>query len=82
MFLDIIHRPVFYLKHTSFRRLDSVSVFRWNLLSWAEPIELVPISGHQYQHEIGYINQAQHKPSARVKTNIENICKELHTHEA
>jgi hypothetical protein len=31
---------------------------RWNLLSWAQSIELVPISGHQRQHEIGYINQA------------------------
>jgi hypothetical protein len=42
--LEIIHRPVFYLKHMTFQRLDSVSVFRWNLLSWAQSIELVPIS--------------------------------------
>jgi hypothetical protein len=48
VFLDIIHRPVFYLKHTTFRRLYSVSVFRWNLLSWDQSIELVPISGHQH----------------------------------
>jgi hypothetical protein len=27
-----------------FRRLHSVSVFRWNLLSWAKPIELVLIA--------------------------------------
>jgi hypothetical protein len=27
-FLDIKHHPVFYSKHTMFRRLDSVSVFR------------------------------------------------------
>jgi hypothetical protein len=27
-FLDIVYRPVFYLK-TTFRRLDSVSVFRY-----------------------------------------------------
>jgi hypothetical protein len=33
--LDIIRRPVFYLK-TTFQRLDSVSVFRWNLLKWAQ----------------------------------------------
>jgi hypothetical protein len=32
-----------YLKHTTFRRLDSVSVFRWNLLSWSQSIQLVPI---------------------------------------
>jgi hypothetical protein len=31
---------LFYLKHTKFWRLDSVSVFRWNLLSWAQSIEL------------------------------------------
>jgi hypothetical protein len=35
----------FHLKHTTFRRLDSVSVFWWNLLSWAQSIELVPVSG-------------------------------------
>jgi hypothetical protein len=26
----------FYLKHTIFRGLDSVSIFRWNVLSWAQ----------------------------------------------
>jgi hypothetical protein len=31
--------------NTTFRRLDSVSVFRLNLLSWVQSIELVPISG-------------------------------------
>jgi hypothetical protein len=41
-----------YLK-TMFRRLDSVTFFRWNLLSWAQSIELVPISGHIYQHQDG-----------------------------
>jgi hypothetical protein len=30
----------------TFRRLDSVSVFRWNLLTWAQSIELVPVSRH------------------------------------
>jgi hypothetical protein len=42
MFMDIIHRPVFYLKHTAFRKLDSVSVFRWNLLNWTQSVEFVP----------------------------------------
>jgi hypothetical protein len=56
-------RSCFYLKYTMFWRLESASVFRWDLLSWAQPIELVPISGHQQQHQIGYINQAEHKPS-------------------
>jgi hypothetical protein len=28
-----------------FRRLDSVFVFKWHLLSWAQLIELVPTSG-------------------------------------
>jgi hypothetical protein len=27
---------------TPFRRLDSVSVFRWNLFSWAQSTQLVP----------------------------------------
>jgi hypothetical protein len=38
-----------------------------NLLSWAQSIGLVPISGHLHQRKVGYTNQAQHKPSARVK---------------
>jgi hypothetical protein len=38
----------FYLKHT-FRTLDSFSVFRWKLLSWAQPIELVLITRQQHQ---------------------------------
>jgi hypothetical protein len=67
----------FYLKH-AFQRLDSVSDFRWNVLSWAQFVELVPISGQQQQHKMGYINQTQHKLSARVKTNIDktaSVCK-------
>jgi hypothetical protein len=47
--LDIIHRIVFYLKH-GVRRLDSVSVFRWNLLSWIKQQELVPVPGLLQQH--------------------------------
>jgi hypothetical protein len=45
VFLDIINHPIFILNAT-FRRLDSVSVFRWNLLSLAQSVELVPLSGH------------------------------------
>jgi hypothetical protein len=40
--------------HNKVSELDSVPVFRWNLLSWAKSIELIPISGHQHQHKIGY----------------------------
>jgi hypothetical protein len=40
-----------------FRILDFGS-FRYNLLSWSQLIELVPISGHQHQHKIGHINEA------------------------
>jgi hypothetical protein len=50
-----------------------------NLLSWAQSIALVLISGHQHQHKIGYIIQAQHKPSARVKINTKIIKKTPHT---
>jgi hypothetical protein len=42
-----------YLKHTTFQRLDSVAVFRWNLLSRAQSIELVRISGHLRQFQDG-----------------------------
>jgi hypothetical protein len=31
-----------------FWRLDSVSIFKYNLLCWAQSIELVPIFGHLY----------------------------------
>jgi hypothetical protein len=42
MSLDIIHRSLFHL-NTTFRRLDSLFVFWWNLLSWTrwkEPVSL------------------------------------------
>jgi hypothetical protein len=55
--------------------MEFVSVFRW-----AQSIEAFPISGHLYQHRTGYINQAHHKLSARVKRNIKLI-KTLHTYE-
>jgi hypothetical protein len=45
-FLDIVHRRVPKLENTTFRRLDSVPVFMWNLLSWAQQIELRSVSGH------------------------------------
>jgi hypothetical protein len=53
MCLDIIHRLVPSKKSITFRRLDSVSVFRWHLLSWAQSIELVPISGQTQQPKKG-----------------------------
>jgi hypothetical protein len=40
-----------FIQNITFWRLNSVSLFRWNLLSWAEPIELLPISGHQHQSQ-------------------------------
>jgi hypothetical protein len=37
MFLDIIHLLVIYLKHTKFRRLDSVSVYKGSVcISWVQ----------------------------------------------
>jgi hypothetical protein len=41
LFLDTLHRPVFYLKQATFRRPDSVSVFRWNLVRSTQSMELV-----------------------------------------
>jgi hypothetical protein len=54
-FFWILYVVLFLIKaRTSFRRLDSVSIFRWNLLSWPRSPELVLISWHSHQHEIGY----------------------------
>jgi hypothetical protein len=50
MFLDIIH-CLFYSKHNVSESRFCL-VFRWNLFSWAQSIELVPISGQQHQHKI------------------------------
>jgi hypothetical protein len=44
-FLDIIHRTVFIQTNTTFWRLHPVSIFRWNLLSWSQSMETVPVSG-------------------------------------
>jgi hypothetical protein len=46
-----------HLTRTAFWRLNSVSGFRWNLLSWAQSIELVPISEHQHQHTRYHIEE-------------------------
>jgi hypothetical protein len=75
MFLDIIHR-IFCLKHDPVLIKKTQCFGDWILspssdaclLSWAQSIELVPISGHQHQNKIWYTSQAQHKPSARAKT--------------
>jgi hypothetical protein len=31
--------------------MDHISVLRWILLSWAQVMELFPVSGHQQQHQ-------------------------------
>jgi hypothetical protein len=43
--LGIIHRSVFYLKHGTFPKVNPVSVFRWNLVSWAQSIDF-SVSDH------------------------------------
>jgi hypothetical protein len=48
VFLDIIHRPVFIWNTTFCVRLQVEH-------GWTQSIELVPISGHQHQHKVGYI---------------------------
>jgi hypothetical protein len=53
-----------------------------SLLSWVQSIEPVLVSGHLEHHRMGYTNQAQNKPSARDKKDIEEIRKILHTYEA
>jgi hypothetical protein len=41
--LNIIHRPVFHLKF-NVSESGVVAVFRWNLLSWAQQVQLVSVS--------------------------------------
>jgi hypothetical protein len=73
LFLDIIHFSViFYLKQRFGDWILSPTSVK-SLLSWAESIELVLNSEHLREHSIAYINQAQHKTSVRVKTNIWDI---------
>lgn len=43
---------LFLFKNTSFQRLDSVSIFRWNVLTWAQSVELVPISQREASKDI------------------------------
>jgi hypothetical protein len=44
--LDIIHRPVLYLKHKD-SGLNSVFLFMWKILSWTKSIELVSVCGRR-----------------------------------
>jgi hypothetical protein len=46
--LDIIPHSDTRLKHNVSRRLDSVSVFKWNLLSLAQYKEPVSVSGRRH----------------------------------
>jgi hypothetical protein len=48
--MNIIHRPDFYLK-CEVSKLNSISVFRWNLLSWTKYIEIVSFYRHQQQRQ-------------------------------
>jgi hypothetical protein len=64
VFRDITHRSV--------TQNVLVAGFCLRLQVKRNQLDPVPISGYQHQHKIIYINQAQHKPSARVKTNIRN----------
>jgi hypothetical protein len=40
----------------AFQKFDSVSFFRWNLLSWAQYIELVAVSGSEIKVYGGHNN--------------------------
>jgi hypothetical protein len=70
------HSPssCFYLKqNTTFRRLDSVSVFRWNLLSWVQSIELVPISGPVPEPLCVVLNKNRTMHNVQKHNNFINI---------
>jgi hypothetical protein len=66
----------FYLKHNVLETGFSLRL-QVDLLSWTQSVELGHISEHLHQHRIGYKNQAQHKLSARVNTNITKTLKIL-----
>jgi hypothetical protein len=39
----------------TFQRLDSVFVFKWDILRWAQEKELVSVSAPDLSREIGYL---------------------------
>jgi hypothetical protein len=61
---------MFLFQNTEFRRLDSVSVFKWNLLSWAQSIKISPVSGHQ--HNRGYINYHSRNHLRELRKTLKN----------
>jgi hypothetical protein len=61
-FLDITHRLALYLKQT-LRRLDSVSVFRWNILSWTLQIELVCLRAPEERKQLSKLDPTEKGPS-------------------
>jgi hypothetical protein len=68
--LDITHRPVYYLKHTTSRRLDTVSVFRWNLLSWSQ-LDMAKANVRQVARQNALYNNVLNSAvlvSERIKT--------------
>jgi hypothetical protein len=75
-FLVIIHCP-FFLKKVSESGLCLRPQVK-SLPSWAQSVELVPISGHLNPQKAAYTYQTQHKLPMGVTTNIS----ELHIHEA
>jgi hypothetical protein len=51
----------FIFQNITFQKLDSVSIFRWNLLTWAQSIERLPISG-RFGYEVGSETDHQSAP--------------------
>jgi hypothetical protein len=43
---------MYVIHNTTFQRMDSVSDFRWNLLSSAQYSYVVSASGHQQHHQL------------------------------
>jgi hypothetical protein len=60
------HRPVIILNITTFRRLDSVPVFKWNPHSWAQSIELV----QSYPVKTGRWIMSRNKVIVEINTNL------------
>jgi hypothetical protein len=77
----IFYIVIFYLKLDVSETKFSLLQKKKNIFSLDQSIKQVPISGNLHQHRIGYTNQTQHNPSARVNEKYWNI-KKLHMYEA
>jgi hypothetical protein len=73
VFIVIIHCLLFICLKRNVLRLESISVFRRILLSWAQSIKLLHVSGHQYQSR----SQSQNYVTADYQSASLSWCQAL-----